>query len=47
MLFFTGFSRIASSVAKSQIENIPQKKAELGRMRMKWFMKLPSESLEW
>jgi len=32
MLFFTGFSRTASSIAKSQIENIPQKKAELARM---------------
>jgi len=32
MLFFTGFSRTASSIAKSQIENIPQKKAELVRM---------------
>jgi D-glycero-alpha-D-manno-heptose-7-phosphate kinase len=32
MLFFTGFSRTASSIAKAQIENIPQKKAELGRM---------------
>jgi D-glycero-alpha-D-manno-heptose-7-phosphate kinase len=32
MLFFTGFSRHASSIAKTQIENIPQKKAELTRM---------------
>jgi D-glycero-alpha-D-manno-heptose-7-phosphate kinase len=32
MLFFTGFSRNASSIAKTQIENIPQKKAELVRM---------------
>jgi len=32
MLFFTGFSRHASSIAKSQIENIPQKRAELARM---------------
>jgi D-glycero-alpha-D-manno-heptose-7-phosphate kinase len=32
MLFFTGFSRNASSIARSQIENIPQKKAELARM---------------
>ena len=32
MLFFTGFSRHASSIAKAQIENIPQKKAELARM---------------
>jgi len=32
MLFFTGFSRHASSIAKTQIENIPQKRAELSRM---------------
>jgi D-glycero-alpha-D-manno-heptose-7-phosphate kinase len=32
MLFFTGFSRTASAIAKAQIENIPQKKAELSRM---------------
>jgi D-glycero-alpha-D-manno-heptose-7-phosphate kinase len=32
LLFFTGFSRHASVVAKSQIENIPQKKSELARM---------------
>ncbi|MBF0570941.1 MAG: kinase [Candidatus Omnitrophica bacterium] len=32
ILFFTGFSREASTVAKSQIENIPQKKVELSRM---------------
>ena len=32
MLFFTGFSRHASAVAKAQIENIPQKKMELARM---------------
>ena len=32
MLFFTGFSRNASQIAKTQIENIPQKKAELTRM---------------
>jgi len=32
MLFFTGFSRHASSIAKVQIENIPRKKAELARM---------------
>ena len=32
MLFFTGFSRNASTIAKSQIENIPQKKVELARM---------------
>lgn len=29
MLFFTGFSRIASKVAKHQIKNIPNKEAEL------------------
>ncbi len=32
MLFFTGFSRHASSIARAQIKNIPQKKAELTRM---------------
>ena len=32
MLFFTGFSRTASSIAKVQVENIPQKKPELARM---------------
>jgi D-glycero-alpha-D-manno-heptose-7-phosphate kinase len=32
MLFFTGFSRNASTIAKTQIENIPQKKTELARM---------------
>jgi len=32
MLFFTGFSRHASAIAKAQIDNIPQKKAELSRM---------------
>jgi D-glycero-alpha-D-manno-heptose-7-phosphate kinase len=32
MLFFTGFSRIASKVAKHQIENIPKKQAELTAM---------------
>ena len=32
MLFFTGFSRTASSIAKAQIENIPKKNAELARM---------------
>ena len=32
MLFFTGFSRNASVIAKTQIENIPQKKVELARM---------------
>lgn len=33
MLFFTGFSRIASEIAKSKIDNIPQRKAELTRMK--------------
>ncbi len=33
MLFFTGFSRIASEVAKSKIENIQNRIAELNRMR--------------
>jgi len=32
MLFFTGFSRNASTIAETQIKNIPQKKAELARM---------------
>lgn len=32
MLFFTGFSRFASDIAKSQIENIPQKQKELALM---------------
>jgi len=32
MLFFTGFSRTASFIAKAQIKNIPQKKAELARI---------------
>ena len=32
MLFFTGFSRTASIIAKTQIENIPQKKVELTHM---------------
>ena len=32
MLFFTGFSRHASSIAKTQIDNISQKKKELARM---------------
>jgi len=32
MLFFTGFSRTASAIAKVQIKNIPKKKAELSRM---------------
>jgi D-glycero-alpha-D-manno-heptose-7-phosphate kinase len=33
MLYFTGFSRFASEVAKSQIENTPQKKPELFTMQ--------------
>lgn len=33
MLFFTGFSRIASEVAKSKIDNISQRKKELTRMK--------------
>jgi D-glycero-alpha-D-manno-heptose-7-phosphate kinase len=33
MLFFTGFSRIASQVAKSQIDNIDSKTKELTQMR--------------
>jgi D-glycero-alpha-D-manno-heptose-7-phosphate kinase len=32
MLYFTGFSRIASEVAKSQIDNTPNKKRELNFM---------------
>ena len=32
MLFFTGFSRTASDIAKSQIENTPNKKRELSLM---------------
>ncbi len=32
MLFFTGFSRFASEIAKSQIENTPQKEKELNLM---------------
>ncbi len=32
MLYFTGFSRIASEIAKHQIENIPNKTRELKRM---------------
>jgi D-glycero-alpha-D-manno-heptose-7-phosphate kinase len=32
MLFFTGFSRHASVIAKAQIDNIPNKKPELARM---------------
>ncbi|MDE2222197.1 MAG: kinase [Candidatus Omnitrophica bacterium] len=32
MLFFSGFSRNASTIAKAQIDNIPQKKVELSRM---------------
>jgi len=33
MLFFTGFSRIASEVAKSKIDNLAQRADELHRMR--------------
>lgn len=33
MLFFTGFSRIASEIAKSQIENLKQREAELKTIR--------------
>jgi D-glycero-alpha-D-manno-heptose-7-phosphate kinase len=33
MLFFTGFSRISSEIAKSQVANIELKSAELHRMR--------------
>jgi len=33
MLFFTGFSRISSEIAKAQIDNIGSKTAELTRMR--------------
>ncbi|QGX41336.1 kinase [Permianibacter aggregans] len=33
MLFFTGFSRIASEVAKAQVQNISKKEADLHRMR--------------
>lgn len=33
MLFFTGFSRIASEIAKSKIANFVTKEAELNRMR--------------
>lgn len=32
MLYFTGFSRVASEIAKSQIENTPNKKRELNLM---------------
>lgn len=32
MLFFTGFSRIASNIAKNQIKNIPNRKKELSLM---------------
>lgn len=32
MLFFTGFSRIASEIAKEQIEQTPKRKSELKRM---------------
>jgi len=33
MLFFTGFSRIASEIAKSKIDNIHQRYTELSRMK--------------
>lgn len=33
MLFFTGFSRTASEIAKSKIDNISQRKKELSRMK--------------
>ncbi len=33
LLYFTGFSRIASVIVKEQLENIPRRQAELGRMR--------------
>lgn len=33
MLFFTGFSRIASEIAKSKIDNIHQRQTELARMK--------------
>ncbi len=33
MLFFTGFSRIASEIAKSKIDNIGQRYSELSRMK--------------
>jgi D-glycero-alpha-D-manno-heptose-7-phosphate kinase len=33
MLFFTGFSRIASVVAKAQIDNLDNRQAELRQMR--------------
>nr|WP_243448269.1 hypothetical protein [Candidatus Thiosymbion oneisti] len=33
MLFFTGFSRIASSIAKSKVANLKRKSDELHRMR--------------
>ena len=32
MLYFTGFSRIASKIARKQIKNTPKKAKELGRM---------------
>jgi D-glycero-alpha-D-manno-heptose-7-phosphate kinase len=32
MLFFTGFSRTASEIAKYQLANLPQKLSEMGRM---------------
>jgi D-glycero-alpha-D-manno-heptose-7-phosphate kinase len=33
MLFFTGLSRIASEIAKSKIDNMPQRRAELMQMK--------------
>jgi len=33
MLFFTGFSRIASDIAKSKIENLKNRETELNRMK--------------
>jgi D-glycero-alpha-D-manno-heptose-7-phosphate kinase len=33
LLYFTGFSRIASLIVKEQLKNIPDKKSELSRMR--------------
>jgi len=33
MLFFTGFARTASEIAKSKIDNIPKKKTEIRRMQ--------------
>ncbi|MBI3551253.1 MAG: kinase [Elusimicrobia bacterium] len=33
LLYFTGFSRIASTIVKEQLEKMPDRKAELSRMR--------------